>query len=214
MIRAIMIGCAVAATGWSASLAGAENIDPLEDGSQYAYGENIGWVNFEPNQGAGVTVYGDRVTGLVWSGSVGWINLSPVGLAEGVGVSNDGTGLLSGLAWGENVGWVNFSPKVPGDANHHGVTIDEVGNFDGWAWGENIGWIHLRGRTDIEYKVQTSWLTDCQVWLDDLERFSQDWLETGQWPGDLDGNGWVDFKDYAVFADLWLGLCPPGWPLK
>ena len=27
----------------------AENIDPNEDGSQYAYGENIGWVNFEPN---------------------------------------------------------------------------------------------------------------------------------------------------------------------
>jgi len=25
----------------------AENIDPNEDGSQYAYGENVGWVNFE-----------------------------------------------------------------------------------------------------------------------------------------------------------------------
>jgi len=27
----------------------AENIDPNEDGSQYAYGENVGWVNFEPD---------------------------------------------------------------------------------------------------------------------------------------------------------------------
>ena len=27
----------------------AENIDPYEDGSQYAYGENVGWVNFEPD---------------------------------------------------------------------------------------------------------------------------------------------------------------------
>ncbi len=25
------------------------NIDPYEDGSQYAYGENVGWLNFEFN---------------------------------------------------------------------------------------------------------------------------------------------------------------------
>jgi len=28
----------------------AENINPNEDGSQYAYGENIGWLNIEQNQ--------------------------------------------------------------------------------------------------------------------------------------------------------------------
>ena len=27
----------------------AENIDPYENGSQYASGENVGWLNFEPN---------------------------------------------------------------------------------------------------------------------------------------------------------------------
>ena len=32
-----------------ATVAYAENIDPNEDGSQYAYGENVGWVNFEPS---------------------------------------------------------------------------------------------------------------------------------------------------------------------
>jgi len=26
-----------------------ENIDPNDDGSQYAYGENVGWLSFEPN---------------------------------------------------------------------------------------------------------------------------------------------------------------------
>ena len=31
------------------SLGFAENIDPNNDDSQYAYGENVGWVNFEPN---------------------------------------------------------------------------------------------------------------------------------------------------------------------
>ncbi len=32
----------------------AENIDPYEDGSQYAYGENVGWMSFEPDTGDGV----------------------------------------------------------------------------------------------------------------------------------------------------------------
>ena len=31
----------------------AENIDPDNDGSQYAYGENVGWVNFEPGGDGG-----------------------------------------------------------------------------------------------------------------------------------------------------------------
>ena len=33
-----------------ATAALAENIDPYNDGSQYAYGENVGWLNFEPNR--------------------------------------------------------------------------------------------------------------------------------------------------------------------
>ena len=31
----------------------AENIDPLNNGSQYAYGENVGWFNAEPNGDGG-----------------------------------------------------------------------------------------------------------------------------------------------------------------
>ncbi len=80
----------------------AENIDPYNDGSQYAYGENIGWVNFEPNVPAPsvcAQVAGDKVTGFVWA---------------------------------ENVGWINFDPTVATDPNHYGVTIDSAnpsGNF-------------------------------------------------------------------------------------
>ena len=35
----------------------AENIDPFSDGSKYAWGENVGWINAEPcgNGGPGVT---------------------------------------------------------------------------------------------------------------------------------------------------------------
>jgi len=187
----------------------AENIDPYDDGSQYAYGENVGWLNFEPSQGPGVTVSDDKLTGYVWAENIGWINLDP----KFGGVTNDGTGLLSGYGWGENVGWINFDPKVAGDANHYGVTIDHEGNFDGWAWGENIGWIHFDSAKS--YNVETSWITSCVIDFDDLGRFCDLWLQTGpQLKADFDGSNDVDFKDYCTIAELWLKLCPAGWPLK
>lgn len=126
----------------------AENIDPNDDDSQYAYGENVGWFNAEPggDGGDGVEVDDTELSGYIWAENIGWINLSPT---YG-GVTNDGDGNLGGYAWGENVGWVNFNPT------NGGVTIDGNGNFDGWAWGENIGWIHFQNPS-IPYKVQTAW---------------------------------------------------------
>ena len=124
-----------------------ENIDPHDDNSQYAYGENIGWLNFEPSEGSGVTVTDTEVTGFVWAENIGWVNLTPTTYG---GVTNDGSGNLGGYAWGENVGWINFNPTGGG------VTIDNEGNFDGWAWGENIGWIHFQNLS-VPYKVQTAW---------------------------------------------------------
>ncbi|MHC4544213.1 MAG: hypothetical protein ACYTDW_02965 [Planctomycetota bacterium] len=195
----------------SVQVSSAENIDPYEDGSQYAYGENVGWLNFEPNQGPGVTVSDANLTGYVWAENIGWINLDP----NFGGVKNDGTGLLSGYAWSENVGWINFNPKVTGDPNHYGVTIDHDGNFDGWAWGENIGWIHLQYKGRPSYKVQTSWITSCIVDWDDLGRFCDLWLQTGlELIADFDSSNDVNFKDYCTVAELWLELCPAGWPLK
>ncbi len=40
-------------------------------------------------------------------------------------------------------------------------------------------------------------------------------LQTGlQLKADFDGSNDVDFEDYCTVADLWLKLCPVGWPLK
>jgi hypothetical protein len=135
----------------------AENIDPDNDSSQWAWGENVGWLNFEPSEGPGVTVGDYVVTGYVWAENIGWINLSP---AEYGGVTNDGYGELGGYAWGENVGWISFSCEDSGTCAtaDYGVTIDSDGLFDGFAWGENIGWINfdLAVPHDV-YTVQTSW---------------------------------------------------------
>lgn len=178
----------------------AENVDPNDDGSQYAYGENVGWLNFEPNQGPGITVSRTEVTGYVWVENIGWINLSPASYG---GVFNDGAGNLSGYAWGENVGWINFGPE------YGGVTINIYGNFSGWAWGENIGWINFNSSDIYGYSVKV-----CKVGFDALGKFADDWLEsdTGL-PADLDGSNDVDFADYAILADYWLDYCPDDWLL-
>jgi hypothetical protein len=125
----------------------ADNIDPDNDGSKYAYGENVGWINFGQPQGPGVIVTSSRLTGYAWGENIGWINLAPTG----GGVVNDGTGNLSGYAWGENVGWINFAPTGSG------VSIDTEGVFRGRAWGENIGWITFSSDGPVAFSVKTFW---------------------------------------------------------
>lgn len=98
----------------------AENIDPENTGAQYAYGENIGWLNLEPggDGGPGVMVGSANVTGYMWGENIGWVSLScqnSVSCATvNYGVVNDGSGHLSGYAWGENAGWINFAPNGVG----------------------------------------------------------------------------------------------------
>ena len=184
----------------SANLCAGENIDPDQDGSQYAYGENVGWLNFEPSEGPGVHVSQWDVDGYVWAENIGWINLSPSSYG---GVFNDGAGNLSGYAWGENVGWINFDPT------YGGVTIDSEGDFDGWAWGENIGWVHFQSASPVAYKVKA-----CVVDIHDLRNFAADWLAYGAGiPADLSENQEVDLYDFEMFAEYWLDYCPDDWPL-
>jgi carboxypeptidase family protein len=135
----------------------AGNIDPDGDGHKYAYGQNIGWLNFAFPQGAGVAVTDSAVTGYAWAENIGWINLSPASYG---GVTNDGIGNLSGYAWSENVGWISFScQNTTSCANvNYGVTIDpETGAFSGKAWGENIGWISFDSQLQLDYMIITSW---------------------------------------------------------
>lgn len=191
------------------SLLCAENIDPHEDGSQYVYGENVGWLNFEPNVPGdpceyGITVSSAGLRGFIWAENIGWINLSPSTYG---GVINDGLGNLSGYAWGENVGWINFNPVVPRDPTDYGVKIDSDGNFDGWAWGENIGWINFDSTKAYNVRV-------CTVTFEDLANFVSWWLDDADPPANLDGQDMVDFFDFSIFASYWLDYCPDNWPLK
>ena len=54
------------------------NIDPTD---KWAWGTNVGWVNFDPNVPGDTNDYGVKI---------------------------DSEGNFFGWAWGENVGWINF----------------------------------------------------------------------------------------------------------
>lgn len=119
-------------------------IDPA---NKYAYGANIGWIDWrgDTNNGA---VIGDYVcSGYIYSANVGWINLGAGVPTNGIryqnlsasdfGVNNDGFGNLRGYAYGANIGWINFE-------NNGAPRVDlRTGKLSGYAYSANCGWISL-----------------------------------------------------------------------
>ncbi len=134
---------------------------PAAAQDQFAWGENIGWVNFN-GQATGrgrVLASASTLSGFAWGENVGWINfgqsLSPNpppasqnGNAFGVnllGSPGDATRQLEGYAWGENIGWINFNTTALG-VTFNGAAAGarlQNGVLRGFAWGENVGWINL-----------------------------------------------------------------------
>jgi hypothetical protein len=168
--RASLVAAAVLCL-MSALPAAGENTDPGNDGSQYAWAENVGWISAEPsgNDGPGMQVGDNELSGWMWGENVGWVSLSCDNTLScattDYGVVNDGNGMLAGYAWSENAGWLSFACEDTASCGSadHGVEIDpESGDFSGHAWGENIGWISFNcANTDscatVDHKVRTGW---------------------------------------------------------
>ena len=176
MVRKVMthITYPVLIAGLVLCLVGVAYAANIHSENKWAWGTNVGWINFNPSHGGGVTVYSDHLEGYVWAENIGWIRLgthtggSPHTYGnttkDNYGVNNDGVGNLSGYAWGTNVGWINFDP------NDSQVTIDGDGKFNGYAWGENVGWIHFQNASP-EYYVKTDWSpTFTATWTPTLVR--------------------------------------------
>jgi hypothetical protein len=149
-----------------AALAMAENVDPDADGSQYAWAENVGWINAEPqgDGGSGVDVTDLALTGWMWGENIGWISLSCQNTSScgtvDYGVGNDGDGKLTGFAWAENAGWISFSCETTSSCGTaaYGVTIDPfTGEFSGEAWAENLGWIRFASSGANPFRMKTAW---------------------------------------------------------
>ncbi len=155
----------------------ARNIDVNDDGHQYAWGENIGWINFNPSYGEGITLSATNLTGDACGENVGWIRMNP---AYG-GVVHNGNGTLSGYAWGENIGWISFSCENTDDCESvdYGVTVDpNSGILSGKAWSENTGWIVFDYNNSDTYGVKAFW---------------------GFCAGDFDSDGDIDGLDLSAF---------------
>jgi len=197
----------------------AENIDPDDNNSQFAWSENGGWMNLEPGTGDGVMVTATGLTGWIWSENIGWISLSCSNTSScgdvNYGVTNNNDGTLGGYGWSENAGWISFACSTTGSCGDvsYGVTIDSGGNFGGYAWSENIGWISFSCENTgscgaVDYGTQV-----CVVDIDDLQAFADQWLGNATSIANLNGDDGVDFADYAVLASWWQSYCPGNWPL-
>jgi hypothetical protein len=119
----------------------------IDAANPYAYGANLGWMNWRGDVANGAVIGEYVCAGYVWAADVGWLSLGSGSPANGIqyqngsasdyGVNRDDLGNLRGYAWGANIGWVNFegtgAPKV-----------DLVtGRSIGYAWSANCGWISL-----------------------------------------------------------------------
>ena len=163
-------------------------IDPTH---KFAWGENIGWTNWQhdaPNAGDGVIFHETYLSGFIWSENAGWISVGDGTPANGVNYSNVNgsdfgvnldpvSGKLSGLAWGENIGWINFAggglacPPNP-------ARLESDCRLRGFVWAENVGWINLDHETHYVAVLQTVCPTPCA--------------------GDLDGDGDTDLADLGI----------------
>ena len=221
-LKSLLIPACVA-LALSGGICLSENIDPNNLDEQYAWAENVGWLNAEPsgNAGPGIQVAADKLTGWAWAENVGWISLSCENTAScgtvDYGVTNNGVGRLAGYAWSENCGWISLScaNTASCDTVQYGVTIDSFGNFKGLAWAENIGWIRFQGTGPVSYKVKTAWTYPCFVNLEDYARFAAQWLLLApELDADLDLDKDVDISDLAEFTESWLLPCPENWSLQ
>jgi hypothetical protein len=133
--------------GALASGIAATTIDPA---SKYAWGANLGWLDW--SGGSGETATGAVISqyvcsGYIYSANVGWINLGSGSPANGIqyqnnsatdfGVNLDAFGNLRGYAYGANIGWINFETNGAPKIN----MIN--GQMNGYVWSANCGWISL-----------------------------------------------------------------------
>src|ERR1035438_1802097 len=129
----------------SALVHAATTIDSV---NKYAYGANLGWMDWTGDNAHGVVVGEYVCSGYIYSANVGWISLGSGSPANGIqyqnnsasdfGVNNDGLGNLSGYAWGANIGWITFE-QLYGKPKVNLLT----GVLSGYVWCANCGWISL-----------------------------------------------------------------------
>jgi len=139
-------------------LAGSALATTINATNRFAYGANLGWLDWRGDTTNGAVIGEFVCSGSLYAANVGWIHLGNGNPSDGIryqnlspndfGVNHDGQGNLRGFAYGANIGWINFenlgAPKV---------NLKD-GTFSGHVYSANCGWISLSnsvafGQTDI-----------------------------------------------------------------
>ena len=176
--------------------------------NRYAYGANVGWIDWRGNDGTNGAVIGGFVcSGYLYGANIGWIHLGNGSPTNGVqysntatndyGVNHDGAGNLAGYAYGANVGWLNFESQGAPKINLL------TGNLNGYVYGANIGWISLSNAFAF---VQADSLdsgpdTDGDGIPDAWEYLYAGNLGTMNAATDNDGDGVKDIDEYRADTD-------------
>jgi hypothetical protein len=170
--------------------------------NKYAYGANVGWLDFRGDTNNGVVIGEYVCSGNIYAANVGWINLGggvPVNniqyqnnAANDYGVNHDGAGNLRGYAYGANIGWINFettgAPRVD----------LKTGKLSGSVYSANVGWISLSNA--VAY-VQTDTIAPGLMDTNGLP-FAWEYQNFGG-PGvnpnaDPDGDGMSNLQEYLA----------------
>lgn len=122
---------------------------------RYAWGANIGWIDWRADGTNGAVFSRQFASGWLWSANIGWIHLGDGSPANGTAYSNTsgldygvnatpsgGLLFLSGYAWSPNAGWISF--ENTGTASRPLVAV-ATGILSGYVYGANVGWIPLFG---------------------------------------------------------------------
>jgi Bacterial TSP3 repeat len=190
---------------------GATTINPT---NSFAYGANIGWLNWRGDVANGAVVGEYVCSGSIWSANVGWISLGNGTPTNGIQYGNAsatdfGVNLtghyisagvpraqLRGFAYGANIGWINFE-----SLGNPEVSLS-TGKLSGFAYSANCGWIDLANATAF---VQTDVIvpgadTDGDGIADAYEFLytTPDTLTVLTATGDADGDGATDRAEYLA----------------
>jgi len=174
----------------------------IHEANKYAYGANLGWVNWQADTNQGAWVGQLFCTGYLWSANCGWISLGhgPTNAfrysntsANDFGVNVEGNRLV-GYAYGANIGWLAFE-------SNGNPRVDLItGALHGHAYAANAGWIQLSNQ--VAY-VQTEYLgagpdSDGDTIPDSWEYSQVGGLTNLTLIGDYDGDGVKDTEEYGT----------------
>ena len=179
--------------------------------SRFAYGANIGWINWQGDVANGAVIGAFVCSGSIWSANTGWISLGNGTPANNIryqnnsatdfGVNHDGTGNLRGYAYGANIGWLTFTNRDATGSTYDGPKVDLLtGRLSGFVWSANCGWISLSNQFAF---VQTDTMdcgpdTDGDGIPDAWELQFAASLATLNGTGDHDGDGLSNAEEFLA----------------